>query len=358
MDIKLFDKRYVYLEWSDELEGKDCILAKTYQDLKDFVNSGDEGRFCKVNKGKEKPFTNLWSECDFCYYDPNLKVKKAWLEGKTIQQDVLNVWEDYINLPRTSSYFYNINWDAYEWRIKPIENWYVVFAENDFIRVSFITDLVKSPSYFQGSYEECGKWIEDHKAYTEILSACREGKTIQYRQINGIWHPWTLNSLPTIETLEDYDWRIKHDEKIAECYFVNIYKSDNSSSIRITDHADTNNPIFWGTMKQCDYVVKKVNKFMLDNCLCRCRNTDCNKCDKLLNFVKNINFKTTRRMTNKELAEWLAKGNGEVKHNGIYNVTIDHFHNYFTSDENKEVDDNVSIREWGSDEWKEPLIEV
>ena len=30
MDIELFDKRYVYLEWSDELEGKDCILAKTY----------------------------------------------------------------------------------------------------------------------------------------------------------------------------------------------------------------------------------------------------------------------------------------------------------------------------------------
>lgn len=120
MDIKLFDKRYVYLEWSDELEGKDCVLAKSYKDLKDFVNSGDEDRFCKANKGKEKPFTNLWSECDFCYYDPNLKVKKAWLEGKTIQQECgLSRWKDYINLPRTSSYFYNINWDAYEWRVKP-----------------------------------------------------------------------------------------------------------------------------------------------------------------------------------------------------------------------------------------------
>ena len=74
MDIELFDKRYVCLEWSDELEGKDCILAKTYQDLKDFVNSGDEGRIFKVNKGNEKPFTNGCSECDFCYFDPNLKV--------------------------------------------------------------------------------------------------------------------------------------------------------------------------------------------------------------------------------------------------------------------------------------------
>ena len=37
MNVKLFDKRYVYLEWSDKLEGKDCIIAQTYQDLKDFV---------------------------------------------------------------------------------------------------------------------------------------------------------------------------------------------------------------------------------------------------------------------------------------------------------------------------------
>ena len=91
MDIELFDKRYVYLEWSDELEGKDCILAKSYKDLKDFVNSGDESRFCKVNKGREKPFTNGWSECDFCYFDNNLKVKKAWIEGKTIQVTILAV---------------------------------------------------------------------------------------------------------------------------------------------------------------------------------------------------------------------------------------------------------------------------
>lgn len=129
MDIKLFDKKYVYLEWSDELEGKDCVLAKSYKDLKDFVNSGDEDRFCKPNKGKEKPFTNLWSECDFCYFDSNLKVKKAWIEGKTIQQYVLNEWEDYINLPRTSSYFYNIKWDAYEWRIKPTERFIDITKE-------------------------------------------------------------------------------------------------------------------------------------------------------------------------------------------------------------------------------------
>ena len=122
MNVELFDKRYVYLEWFGELEGKDCILAKTYQDLKDFVNSGNEDRIFKVNKGNEKPFTNGCSECDFCYFDPNLAVKKALIEGKTIQKrDLLNEWVDYINTSRASSFFYNIDWDAHEWRIKPTE---------------------------------------------------------------------------------------------------------------------------------------------------------------------------------------------------------------------------------------------
>lgn len=132
MDIKLFDKRYVYLEWSDELKGKDCILAKSYKDLKDFVNSGDEGRIFKVDKGTEKPFTNSCSECDFCYFDPNLAVKKAWLEGKTIQKrGLLNEWEDYIDTSRTGLFFYNIKWDAYEWQIKPNEVHSNVKLNND-----------------------------------------------------------------------------------------------------------------------------------------------------------------------------------------------------------------------------------
>lgn len=229
MDIELFDKRYVYLEWSDELEGKDCILAKTYQNLKDFVNSGDEDRIFKVNKGTEKPFTNHCVECDFCYYDPNLKVKKAWLEGKTIQRLVLNKWKDYIDTPRTSVFFYNTEWDAYGWRIKPIK-------ENTY-RKNFI----------------------------------------------------------------------RNNEKCAEC-----------------------------------------NGFY------------CHECKELKKFINNIKF--TRRMTNRELARWLAEGNGEMKINYfLFNAikpTVYASHSYLQGTENKEVESSIRIRDFGSDEWREPLIEV
>lgn len=353
MGIELFDKRYVYLEWSDELEGEDCILAKTYQDLKDFVNSGDEGRFCKVNKGKEKPFTNHWSECDFCYYDHNLKVKKAWLEGETIQKLVLNEWKDDIDTERTSLFFYNIKWDAYEWRVKPTEEiWYVIFAEDTFLRVSMIDNL-SNTVFFSGTYEECGKWIDEHKVYVEVLSAYKHGKTIQYKPNRyDFWIDWTLKEYPNINSLEQCDWRIK---PTTEVLFVNVHHGETLFDINICKDADES--IFCGTRKQCEYVMKKIDKnFVLNNCSYKCKGTNCNNCAKLLAFVKDIEFKTTRRMTNKELAEWLAKGNGEVKVNDTLYITC--YYTYIIGSENVEVGDSVFIREWSSDEWKEPLIEV
>ena len=274
MDIKLFDKRYVYLEWSDELEGKDCILAQTYQNLKDFVNSGDEGRIFKVDKGTEKPFTNHWKECDFCYYDPNYKVKKAWIEGKTIQQECgLSGWKDYINLPRTNSYFYNINWDAYEWRIKP----------------SF---------------------------------------------------------------------------KIESTFFVNAHNHDDVFELEISLVNDC--AIFRGTKKQCKYIIKKVDDFIHNNCACRCKykGSNCHNCTELLDFIKGIEFKTTRRMTNRELSEYLSKGNGEMKTeyfspNALNFIsTIYTSYGYLESTENEDIGTYIYIRDFGSDEWREPLVEV
>jgi len=356
MDIELFNKRYVYLEWSDELEGKDCILAKSYEDLKDFVNNGDESRFCKVNKGREKPFTNGWSECDFCYFDHNLKTKKAWLEGKTIQQYVLVGWENYINLPRTSSYFYNINWDAYDWRVKPTKTWWVIFAEDTFLRVSIIDNL-SNTVFFSGTYEECGKWINEHDSLSSVVSAFLRGDTIQWKPKNRIdeWQDWKSSEFPTVNTMDENYWRIK---PTTEMLFVNVHHGETLFDIEICKDADES--IFRGTRKQCEYVMKKIDKnFILSNCSYKCKGTNCNNCAKLLAFVKDIEFKTTRRMTNKELAEWLAKGNGEMVFNqSELCTTVHHEYNYVKYKADEKVPSDIKIRKWDSDKWEEPLIEV
>jgi hypothetical protein len=61
-------------------------------------------------------------------------------------------------------------------------------------------------------------------------------------------------------------------------------------------------------------------------------------------------------MTNKELARWLSEGNGEVRANDTLYPSC--YYTYIMGSENVEVEDSTFIREWDSDEWKEPLIEV
>lgn len=63
----------------------------------------------------------------------------------------------------------------------------------------------------------------------------------------------------------------------------------------------------------------------------------------------------TRRYTNRELARWCAdnKGQYKVKCGMCYTQ-----HTYYECDENTQVAEEILIREWGSDEWYEPLVEV
>lgn len=367
MDIKLFDKKYIYLEWSDELEEKDCILAKTYQDLKDFVNSGDEDRFCKAHKGKEKPFTNLWSECDFCYFDPNLKVKKALIDGKSVQYySEFNKWTDLKLWGSIENYLDNEDWDKYKWRIKPTEEtWYVIFAEDIFLRVSFIDNL-SNIMYFSGTYKECGKWIDEHKSYAGILSAWKHGKIIQYKikTTNNDWSDWVLEEYPKTDLFEICNWRIKptteeiinytNETSREPIYILNMHKKDKSEfEFTISEH-DSFSPIYANTRKKCQHVLNTVATKFTDKCV-GCKGDSCFKCKPLQNFIKNIKF--TRRMTNRELSEYLAKGNGEFKNVGyLINTSTSHW--YQDGAENKNVDDNIFIRDFGSDEWRPPLIEV
>lgn len=280
MDIKLFDKRYVYLEWSDELEGKDCVLAKSYKDLKDFVNSGNEGRIFKIYKGTEKPFTNHCLECDFCYFDPNLKVKKAWIEGKTIQKrDLLNEWEDYIDTSRTSSFFYNIKWDAHEWRIK-----------------------------------------------------------------------YNLNDTDDIVDYSNY-------QPTEPRYYLSVNKNDCYLQFTISkDRLD--GTIYDGGKKECERMMEIIRNEFGDCGSCGGEGISCSCCGKLRYIIdKYSREKYERRMTNRELSEWLAKGNGEMK-NMEYIIGTTTSYVYRNNAENDEVDYKIFIRKFGSDEWREPLIEV
>ena len=67
-------------------------------------------------------------------------------------------------------------------------------------------------------------------------------------------------------------------------------------------------------------------------------------------------------MTNRELARWIVEGNGEWSCYDTFSTYNDeHVYSSYTYrlyDENKEVNSNIRIRKWDSDEWREPLVEV
>ncbi len=64
----------------------------------------------------------------------------------------------------------------------------------------------------------------------------------------------------------------------------------------------------------------------------------------------------TQRMTYRQLAEWLAKGNGQCKTGYVACTQL----GYDCVDEKDtmEVRDEYKIRPWGSDEWIEPTVDV
>lgn len=71
--------------------------------------------------------------------------------------------------------------------------------------------------------------------------------------------------------------------------------------------------------------------------------------------IKDAIVKKTRRMTIRELAEWLAKGNGQLKEGDFGSIKTELI--YYGLDENAPVDNNCLIRGWNEDTWHEPMIE-
>lgn len=65
-----------------------------------------------------------------------------------------------------------------------------------------------------------------------------------------------------------------------------------------------------------------------------------------------------RRATNRELAWWLAQGNGEwCMKNGTGQIGANTNYGYSTYKENQNVTDGVLVRKWEDTEWHEPTAE-
>lgn len=63
-----------------------------------------------------------------------------------------------------------------------------------------------------------------------------------------------------------------------------------------------------------------------------------------------------KRMTHRQLSEWLAKGHGQYT-TDAYNRDYAGY-SYFKSERDNEVDSDMKIRSWDSEEWIEPTVDI
>jgi hypothetical protein len=365
--LNLYNKKYVYLEWDDILEGKKCILADDIDTLKNYVNYDCELQDVQKEIKHEyygKYFTTKENDFDvvyrFAYYDPNLEVKRALINGKSVQYySEFGKWTDLRLWGSIENYLDMEDWDKREWRVKPTEIWYVIFAENVFLRVSMINNEFHTV-FFKGTYEECGTWINEHDSLSSVISAFFRGDTIQWKPKNRIneWQDWKSSEFPMVNTMDENYWRIKPKYNLDSNYQSTeprCYLSVNKNGyLEFTISQNiTNDTIYIGTRKECERMMKIIgNEFEEEDIF---HYDILHRLRYIINKYSHEKYK--RRMTNRELSEYLAKGNGEMKKLGCF-VNTSIFHCYKNNTENENVDDNILIRDFGSDEWRSPLIEV
>lgn len=139
----------------------------------------------------------------------------------------------------------------------------------------------------------------------ECKLAYAQGKVIQYRIKNSFGNGWSNADTP--QWYPDHEYRVKPDE--ANC-------------------------------NTCQYQCEP--------------DMPCQTCRDESNYKPRVVVHKKRRMTNRELAKWLAQANGER----LY--ATDNAASYWTygiDGADREVDDGVKIRGWDEEEWHVPEVE-
>lgn len=109
--MELFDKKHLYLEWDDYLDGKEVVYGDNIFKLKERLSEGVKGKVTKYEDGRQfdgnqcVPFLIKYDSGEslpyaLVYYDPLLEIKRMFNEGRRIQVRDSNTsaWQDLIVL--------------------------------------------------------------------------------------------------------------------------------------------------------------------------------------------------------------------------------------------------------------------
>lgn len=173
--MELFDKKFMYLEWDDVLEGKEVFLADSLVVLKRAVMLNEDRLSVEENDG-DYPFTSpAGVHYSMAYYDPNYECKVAWKQGKQIQYQshYSFEWQD-CDDPKWSEY--------YEYRVKPEKKW------RPFKDIQELKNVWSDKAGMSVDYKEPLIWVRDKERpdITRLITDFNGGcKSVA---LAGNWH--------------------------------------------------------------------------------------------------------------------------------------------------------------------------
>ena len=212
--MEIYNKKFVYFDWDDKLEGKKVMVSDDIYKLKRYVN-GEEIDTYEISKSNDDkyPFRVSGTAFRFCYYDPYYEIKRAYDAGMTIQYKYEGMtWNNWVrdDMP-PDDYF-----EEWEWRIKPDDIiWKVILSDDG--GVLGIAKTTDKHIYFEGTAEECGEWIDKHKHLADLMKSWENGKAIQYCNnqydeerwvtcVNDpLWEPGTVYRIKPEDTYVPFD---------------------------------------------------------------------------------------------------------------------------------------------------------
>lgn len=214
--MELFDKKFVYFMWDDELRGKECFYDDDIDGLMDTVNKNDTSfKGCLgPSTNKAYPFRLLhaapYGGWRFAYYDPNYAYKVAYSEGKKIQHRRKGEKDWSEGTPC---------WDSrYEYRIKPV-TYYVGIGISKTLTCHSTSTPYKHVYASFDNPQDADKWIEARKKFVPVMRAFEKDIPIEYQYKGG---DWAEASTPSWDLRLRYRVKPTHTKKVqhSTCFMT------------------------------------------------------------------------------------------------------------------------------------------
>ena len=196
-----------------------------------------------------------------------------------------------------------------------------------------------SEESFYPFISHCGTWcaMVYYDPNYECKVAYMQGKVIQFRN-KGDTNWIDTNSPNWIDRCE---YRVKSEEEEHKLVFA-------SNGCLSLDTEDVPCILYTGTKEQC-------LKYATDVMCGRCINSKTCSPDGSCRGFRELKAVKKRRMTNRELAKWVAQGNGLARFMPTGMTGIDYI--YDSNEENEPVSDDWKICGWDETEWHVPEVE-